>query len=207
MQLRYGKKPAAVLSDEEVLAYVRAGDNSHYGLLISRYHTRLYCMALRILKNEADAEDALQEAYIMGLTHLDQFAGRSSYFTWMARITMNAALTRLRSRRRWQRLEAAVEAQVGGETDRLHAAVATPEQLATHEEADSVLEHSVRMLPESYRAVFEMREIQEFSTADVARSLGVTEECVKTRLHRARELLQRKLGRRLWPRRAEWLAA
>lgn len=194
------------LTDQELLMRVRAGDTSHYGMLIKRYHNRLYCIALRILKNEADAEDALQDACIMGLTRLEQFAGRSSFFTWMARITMNEAFSRIRSRRRSQRLEAALSSP--GDLHRYYVPVSTPEQLTVQREMAHVLESSMRTLPESYRTVFQMREIEEASTMEAAHHLGLTEECVKTRLHRARELLRRRVGKRVKPRSpAQCLAA
>lgn len=184
-------------SDEELVDRVRAGHSAMFGVLIDRYHRRLYCLALRILRNDAEAEDALQDAYVLALTRLDQFAGRSSFFTWMARITMNEAFTRIRQRQRTQRLAAAVESP--GNAHRIYAPVESPEQGAIRREMDKLLASGVRNLPERYRTVFAMRELEELSTMDAARSLGVTEECVKTRLHRARELLKKRLARRMRP--------
>jgi RNA polymerase sigma-70 factor, ECF subfamily len=194
------------LTDEELLKRVCAGDTALYGTLVKRYHTRLYCLALRILKNEADAEDATQEAYILALTRIHQFAGRSSFFTWMARITMNEAFSRIRGRHRSQRLETALSSP--GDFERLYSPVATPEQLTSRQELSHVLDNSVRSLPPGYRTVFELREIEEATTSEAARSLGLSEECVKTRLHRARELLRRRVGQRVRPcRTAQRMAA
>lgn len=180
---------------------VRAGETPLYGILIGRYHRRLYCVALRILRNDAEAEDALQDAYILALTRLEQFAGRSSFYTWMARITMNEAFTRIRSRQRVQKLLAEVESPAN--VHRFFSHVPSPEQQAFHRELDKVFTTSVRSLPDHYRTVFTMREIEEMTTAEAATSLGITEECVKTRLHRARELLQKRLARRVrWRERA-----
>lgn len=193
--------PKRHLSDEELVERVRAGESSLYGILIGRYHRRLYCVALRILRNDAEAEDALQDAYVLALTRLHQFAGRSSFYTWMARITMNEAFSRIRSRQRVQRLLAEVESPAN--VHRLFAPVASPEQQAFHGEIDRAFATSVRSLPDHYRTVFTLREIDEMTTAEAASSLGITEECVKTRLHRARELLQKRLGRRVrWRERA-----
>lgn len=182
-------------TDQELVDGARAGNTALYGVLVDRYHRRLYCLALRILKNDAEAEDALQDAYILAMTRLDQFAGRSSFFTWMARITMNEAFTRIRGRRRVQRLAAALESP--GNLRRLFPSVETPEQQAIHVELSGVLESSVRALPERYRRVFAMREMDELSTNEAARTLGITEECVKTRLHRARELIKSRVARRV----------
>ena len=200
MQTCHGKaNPLARrdLTDDELIERVRAGNQSHFGVLIDRYHRRLFCVALRILKNDAEAEDALQDAYVLALTRLDQFAGRSSFFTWMARITMNEAFTRIRCRQRVQRLAAAMESPAN--LHRLFAPVETPEQGVIRRELDSVLQSGVRTLPEHYRTVFAMRDLDELSTFETARSLGVSEECIKTRLHRARELLKRRLSKRVRP--------
>jgi RNA polymerase sigma-70 factor (ECF subfamily) len=193
------------LTDEELVDRVRAGETSLYGILVDRYHRRLYCVALRILKNDAEAEDALQDAYILAFTRLDQFAGRSSFYTWMARITMNEAFTRIRGRQRTQRLQTAVESPANFR--RLFPSAPSPEQQAFHSELDAAFENSVRTLPELYRKVFAMREIDEMSTAEAASSLGITEECVKTRLHRARELMKQRMEKRVHPWRERAAAA
>lgn len=183
------------MSDEELVTRVRDGEKALYGALVDRYHRRLYCVALRILKNDAEAEDALQDAYVQGLKCLDQFAGRSSFFTWIARITMNEAFSRIRGRRRAECLHSAVSAP--GNVHMVFASVPNPEQQAMRTEMDRVLLTSIGTLPECYRQVFTIREIEELSTAETATTLGLSEECVKTRLHRARELLKRKLSSRV----------
>lgn len=190
------------LSDEEVLNRVRAGDVESYEILIDRYQHRLYCLAMRILKNDAEAEDALQDAHLLALTRLDQFAGRSNFFTWIARITMNEALMRIRGNSRSARLETAACAT--GEYRFMAAPPRDPERQAFDVELGEALESTLGTMPEAYRAVFRMREMDEKSTAEAACLLGVTEECVKTRLHRARELLRRRLGPRLRGQRQEW---
>ncbi len=181
------------LTDEEILDRVRAGETALYEILMQRYHRRLYCIALRILRNDAEAEDAVQEAHLLALKRLDQFAGRSSFFTWMARITMNEAFMRIRGRTRLERLEAAASAP--GAFGFMAAPARNPEQQALDGELDRVLETGVRGLPEPYRVVFRLREMDEHTTAEAAIVLGITEECVKTRLHRARELLRKRLRR------------
>jgi RNA polymerase sigma-70 factor (ECF subfamily) len=184
-------------SDAELIERACAGESAQYGVLVARYHRRLYCVALRILKDEADAEDALQDAYILAFTRLAQFAGRSSFFTWMSRITINEAFTRIRLRRRSQRLATALE--VPDAVERLYQGVRTPEQQAIHTQFSEVLDTSVRSLPPRYRTVFVVREVQEMSTFEAAAVLGISEECVKTRLHRARELLKTRMARRTRP--------
>ncbi len=195
----YSSRTAAnrrrTISDDEVLTLVRSGHTEHYQILIDRYQHRLYCLAMRIVKNDAEAEDTVQDAHVLALTRLEQFAGRSSFFTWMARITMNEALMRLRRRSRGERLESALS---HGSTHRFMAAAPRdPERQMFESELEQALEASIAGMPESYQLVFRLRELDERTTAETARSLGVSEECVKTRLHRARELLRRRLARRL----------
>ena len=181
-------------TDEELVARARTGDSAPFGILIGRYHSRLYGMVLRILRNEADAEDAVQDACLLGFTRLEQFAGRSSFFTWMARIAMNEAFSRVRRHRRREILHS--EAGSPANLQFAFAGAPTPEQQAIDREMYGVLRSSVRALPESYREVLAMHEFEEVGTVEAAASLGLTVECVKTRLHRARELLRRKFHTR-----------
>ena len=181
------------LSDEEVVDRVRAGDTALYEVLIERYQRRLYCIALRILRNDSEAEDALQDAHMLALKRLDQFAGRSSFYTWMARITMNEAFMKIRGRARVERLQNA--ASLPGTFGFMAPPPPDPERQAFDRELDHAMASSMNALPDSYRMVFQLREMDEQSTSETAASLGLSEECVKTRLHRARELMRKRLRR------------
>ncbi len=179
------------LSDEEVVGRVRAGETSLYEILVHRHHQRLYSLSLRVLGNDAEAEDATQEVHLKAFTRLDQFAARSSFAKWLNAIAVNEALARLRTRRRRPFLDIA---DFG--TDKAALVLRShdddPEKKAIASEATARVSKALAMLPKPYRVVFITRELDEMSTAETAGRLGVTDECVKTRLYRAKGLLRRK---------------
>ncbi len=189
--------PASTLtaSDEHLVERVRAGETGLYGVLMVRHNRRLHSVASRILQSEADAEDAVQEAHLHVLARLDQFAGRSSFLTWLTRIVMNEALMRRRARKPSVTLDA--PPADGGASVVLISGARNPEQEALRGEMRGLLQSSLRALPEKYRVVFRMREVDEVDSETVALRLGISHECVKTRLHRAKTLLRRRLRSRM----------
>lgn len=168
---------------------VLRGDAAAFDLLMRRYNRRLYRIVRSILRDDAEAEEVLQEAYVSAYLHLGEFAGRASLSTWLARIAIHAALKRLRLRRRFVPLP---EPEPGA-APALAAAVADPEQEAARAELGRRLEAAVDRLPARYRAVVVMRDIEEMSTEEVAACLRVSRVNVKVRLHRGRALLRREL--------------
>jgi RNA polymerase sigma-70 factor (ECF subfamily) len=179
----------ATLSDEDVVARVRGGDTAVFEILMRRYNQRLFRAARAILRDDADAEDAVQGAYLAAYTHLDQFAGAARFSTWLTRIAVREALGKLRTRRRRGEvdLEGKEEMLMSDETDD------SPEKHAARRELAGVLESAVDALPEIYRIVFMMREIEQLSTQETADVLELSEEAVKVRLHRARAMLREGL--------------
>ncbi|HOK46774.1 MAG TPA: sigma-70 family RNA polymerase sigma factor [Bryobacteraceae bacterium] len=190
---------AATLSDERLIERVRAGEKAVYGVLMNRHSRRLHSVANRILQCQAEAEDAVQEAHLQVLARLDQFAGRSSFLTWLTRIVINEALMRLRARRPSVALDH--PSPDGGASMVLISHSLDPEQEALRKELGRVLRSALKALPEKYRVVFCMREIDGIDLQTIAAKLNLSHECVKTRLYRARFLLRRRLRRRLKPAR------
>jgi len=184
--------PARVsgLSDEEVVARVRRGETALFEIIMRRYNQRLYRAARAILRDDGEAEDVVQEAYVRAFTHLHQFAGRAAFGTWLTRIAVHEALARARRQGRLQPL-----GDEGAEGDDMTAfrSAADVEKQAANRELGRVLEAAIEALPDPFRAVFVLREIEEMSTAETAAALDLREETVKTRLHRARALLRRAL--------------
>jgi len=179
-----------LISDQEAVGRARAGDLASYEVLASRYQQRLQRVALRFLRNEADAEDAVQRAHLLALKHLDQYAGRSSFFGWMSSITANEALTQLRrSRGGAMAGDGAFEHMASPERD--------PEQQAIDQDINVIVSSALESLPDAYRTVFRLREMESLSTAETGEHLGLTEACVKTRLLRARTLLRKRLSQKL----------
>jgi RNA polymerase sigma-70 factor (ECF subfamily) len=179
---------AGALTDEDVVLRIRAGDTYLFEVLMRRYNQRLYRAARAILQNDADAEDAVQQAYLNAYRHLDQFAGRARFSTWLTRIAVYEALSR-RRRARDQPLGSADDEPI----ERAVSAAPDPERQTYAGELGTLLESALATLPRGYRSVFRLREIEGLNTAETAQQLRVSPGTVKTRLHRARDLLQRKL--------------
>jgi RNA polymerase sigma-70 factor (ECF subfamily) len=185
------------LSDEDLAARVLAGDVNLYEVLMRRYNQRLYRIARGIIGDPAEAEDVVQQAYVNAYLHLDQFGKRASFSTWLTKIAVYEALGRLRRRQRFPTVTLELdEGHPMDDSSRLAAPAPDPERQALTAELKVVLESSIDGLPDAYRSVFVMREIEGLSTADTAECLDVSEETVKTRLHRARGMLRDALYER-----------
>ncbi len=182
---------AAAPTDEEVVRRVRAGERERFEVLMRRHNPRVYRAVRSILRDEDEAEDAMQQAYVRAYVHLAEFEGASAFSTWLVRIAVNEALGRLRGHSRLVPLEEAPE-----EGDR-PAAGGSPEDAAAAREAMALLEHAIDALPLHYRTVYVLREVEQLSTADAALALGLSEDVVKVRLHRARAALREIVAARL----------
>ena len=190
MHIRSPNRMDLAITDEEAIGRVRSGETSSYEVLATRYHRRLHRLAQKFLRSDADAEDAVQGAHLQALRNIDQYAGRSSYFTWMSSITINEALSQMRRRKGLVELG---EEQI----DSLCSSMPDPEQQAIDQDFDGILTVALEGLPPAYSEVFRLREMETLSTAETGERLGLTEGCVKTRLVRARGLLRRRLTRTL----------
>jgi RNA polymerase sigma-70 factor, ECF subfamily len=160
-------------------------------VLMRRHNERLYRAARAILRDDREAEDVMQQAYVNAYTHLRQFDGRAKFATWLTRIAVHEALARARRAGRYQQLDDEDFGQV--EPFMGSAQPVNPERQAFGRELRGLLEASVDTLPDGNREVFVLREVEGLSTAETAASLGVSEDVVKTRLSRARAALRREL--------------
>ena len=186
------------ISDDDVVSRVRAGETGLYEMLMRRYNQRLFRVIRSVVTNDDEAEDVLQEAWVRAYEHLDQFAGRASFSTWVTRIAFYEALARTRKNRRWTPLENP-EGEIMAEAERRQTTAETPEMQAERSQLGRMLQAAVDGLPETYRSVFVLREVEQLSTTETAECLELSEEAVKTRLHRSRALLRRDLESRLGP--------
>jgi RNA polymerase sigma-70 factor (ECF subfamily) len=183
---------AVVESDEQIVEEVRAGDLDRFEALMRRYNQRLYRVARAVLRDDGEAQDVVQDAWVRAFTHLDQFAGRARFSTWVTRIALYEAWGRARRRSRFE----SIDDDASATAMRHRAAGPDPESAAADREIASILESAIENLPEGYREVFVLREVETLSTAETAECLELTPENVKTRLHRARGLLRRNLTAR-----------
>jgi RNA polymerase sigma-70 factor (ECF subfamily) len=179
----------ASLHDGEVVARVIAGDTAIFEILMRRYNQRLFRVARGILHADAEAEEAVQQAWVSAYVNLAQFGGAAAFSTWLTRIVINEALAR--SRKQIRLAEVDIEEQ--HDVTPFKAQTATPEDQASRRETGAILERAIDRLPENYRVVFMMREVEQLSVAETAQCLALSEENVKVRLHRAKAMLRDSL--------------
>lgn len=182
-------------ADEDVVTRVLAGETALYEILMRRYNQRLYRVARSILRNDGDAEDVMQEAYVRAYEHLNQFAGQAKFSTWLTKIAVYEALGRLRRQGRTENLDSVLDSD-RHVMARMTSDTRDPERQAYDHELRIVLEGAIDSLPETYRLVFMLRSVEGMSVADTAGCLDIGVEAVKTRLHRARSLLRKDLQQR-----------
>jgi RNA polymerase sigma-70 factor (ECF subfamily) len=178
------------LSDEEVVRRVIEGEPALFEILMRRYNRRLFRVTRSIVTNDLDAEDIVQDAFVRAYEHLNQFEGRARFSTWLTKIAIYEAYARVR-RIDYQKVDSI--SVLEGEDFKLKSKGRDPEQQTYDGELKVVLEKAFDALPNDYKSVFMLREIEGLSTAETAECLEISEENAKTRLHRARALLQREL--------------
>ena len=172
---------AGSLSDAEVVSRVLAGERMLFEELMRRYNQRVYRAIRGILRSEQDVEDTMQQAYLLAYAHLGEFAGASSFSTWLTRIAINEAFARLRKR---ERLSVVGEIPDFSE-DLMRSPPPSPEDSAAARQSMRFLESAVDELPSLYRTTFILRQVEQLSIAETSEVLGITQQAVKTRLHRA----------------------
>jgi RNA polymerase sigma-70 factor, ECF subfamily len=186
----------SVLTDEQVVERVLAGERALFEILMRRHNPRVFHVARAIVRDDAEAEDVMQDAYVRAYGALGQFEGRAKFSTWLTRIAVNEALARRRRGNRHTHLD-----DIMDDEDQIRL-VATPQQDPEHassnRELGSVLQGAVDSLPEGYRVAFVLREVDGLSTAEAAECLSISEDALKVRLHRAhmalRVLVEARLG-------------
>jgi RNA polymerase sigma-70 factor (ECF subfamily) len=175
-------------TDEEIVDRVRRGETALYEILMRRYNQRLYRVARAILRDDAEAEDVMQDAYVRAYEHLDQFARRAPFSAWLTRIAVHEALARVGRRNRTDQI---VDGGREGEfVMNLAEPSLNPEQTASTAEVGQLLEQGLLALPDQFRAVVMLRDVEELNTEETAEALQITEENVKIRLHRGRALMR-----------------
>jgi RNA polymerase sigma-70 factor, ECF subfamily len=200
--MQEGTQPSAVIvtsEENELVQRAQSRDRDAFRSIMQKYNRRMYRMARTILRNENEAEDVVQEAFVSAFTHLDSFRGDASLSTWLARITMNEAMGRLRAQRRIRnyRAEAAIiEVPLAPKS-------CDPERAMAQRQILRLVEKAANSLPELYRIVFVTRLIEGMSVEDTAEIIGIRVETVKTRLHRARRLLRDRLSGQIGPMRMD----
>jgi RNA polymerase sigma-70 factor, ECF subfamily len=189
------------IDDVELVRRARAREGTAFRTIMERNNRRLYRIARSILRNDSEAEDVVQDAYVKAYIHLGEFRGDARLATWLARITMNEALERLRRERPAVALDTLEPEPPPGQLIQFPqiAAQIDPEQTMAQRQILHLVEQTFDKLPEIFRVVFMARVIEGMSVEETAEILGLKQETVKTRLHRARQLLRDQLDRQIGP--------
>jgi RNA polymerase sigma-70 factor, ECF subfamily len=187
---------AAGFQDEEIVQRVVAGDVALFELLLRRHNARVYRTVRAVLgrawRDEAEIEDVMQQVYVAAYSHLGQFRGDARFSTWLVSIAVNEALGRTRRRLRVVPVGDVSEAEEGV-ASMSSTPPADPERGAADHELGRLLEEAVADLPEHYRTVFVLRDVEGMSGGEAAEALAISEDLVKQRLHRARALLRKAI--------------
>jgi RNA polymerase sigma-70 factor (ECF subfamily) len=176
------------LSDEAIVERVLGGDTALFEVVMRRNNRRIYRAVRAIVRDEAEVEDVMQQAYVSAYAHLRQFSGAASLGTWLTKIAVHEALARVRKRARFVATDPSEQDERAMKEPSSEAS--NPERQAARRELGGLLEAAIDRLPEHYRTVFVLREVEDLSTAETADCLGLTAELVKVRLHRAKAKLR-----------------
>jgi RNA polymerase sigma-70 factor (ECF subfamily) len=188
------------LSDLDLVSRAQARDADAFRAIMRMHNQKLYRLARSIVRNDSEAEDIVQETYVTAFAHLASFRGEASLATWLSRIAINEALSRIRRKRRAAEViasESASDAQIIQFP--LAASSDDPERSMAQRQILKLVEQATDALPDAYRTVFVARVIEGLSIEETADLLGVKPQTVKTRLHRARELVRKQIDEQIGP--------
>jgi len=199
--VRKAKTVRNVMRRAPIIERLRAGDTQAFEEIMRTHNQRLFRIARGIVRNAHDAEDVVQEAYIQAFTKIESFQGTGDIGAWLARITANQALSKLRQKTRTGKvIKAMSDENGGGMMAPGEGGVDTspsPEKMAALSQIRDLIEFEVDRLPDGFREVFVMRAVEEMSVAETAEALDIPEQTVKSRLHRARAMMQKSLKSQL----------
>lgn len=182
------------MSDEVVIERIQSGEKEWYELIMRRYNPKLFRTGIAILKDEYETEEAMQETYVKAYENLNRFEHRSSFSTWLIRIMINESLARLRQKSRVLLFEQDEQGEEIWRTSLKKTEEKTPEQIMMNNELRTVLETAILGLPEKYRLVYMLREVEKISVQETGAALSISESNVKVRLNRARNLLRQHIS-------------
>ena len=190
-----------VSDDTACVQRALAGDESAFRAITQKHNRRLYRIARTILRNDADAEDAVQDAYVSAFANLASYRGESTLATWLSRIVMNEALGRLRRKRATVDLLALEQQPTAAEIIQFPLSTLNddPERTMAQRQIIQLVEQATDNLPETFRLVFVTRVIEGMSVEETSELLGIKPETIKTRLHRARQLVRDQLEKEIGP--------
>lgn len=190
--VRLNQSPSQ-LDDRLVVKRVLAGEKELFEILLRRYNQSLYRVIRSYLRNEDEVEDAMQNAYLKAYDKLSQFQGNSAFSTWLIRIGINEALMRLRDLKKEKDLHIVRSDEVTLTLNQIPDMQVNPERQLIIKESERLLESAIDNLPEKYRHVYVLKEVQCLSNEEIAECLAISHDNVKVRIHRAKALLKENL--------------
>ena len=180
---------SSAVSDQQVIDQTLGGETEAFGHLVRKYQQRLYNSLVHMLRDEAEAEDATQEAFVLALTKLDSFKGQSAFFTWLYRIGFNAAISRMRKKRP----SLSIQQDLSETAGMIPGVDSRPDQKICREEDVELVNKALGLLPEQHRAILVLREIDGCSYEEISEVLKLPIGTVRSRLHRARSQLKQEI--------------
>lgn len=185
------KPHSDLIPDEEIIDRILGGEPRLYEIIMRRYNAMLYRVGMSMINNDAEVEDIMQVTYIKAYENLHKFEKRAAFSTWLTRILINEALYQLKKSKRKMSIELNDETHGAG---RVNTAAGSPVHTLLNKELSHILEHALVQLPEKYRMVFVLREMENMSIGQTVEILNITEANVKVRLNRAKTMLRDTLG-------------
>jgi len=183
---------ADTISDNEIISRVLQGEKDLYANIVRKYNQRLYRIGMSIINDDAEVEDVMQVSYIKAYENLSKFKYKSGFSTWITRILINESLLRIKKRKQSSNMN---DDAMNNEIYRNHPAdPQTPLMNVVNSELKKILENAIRQLPDKYRTVFIMREIENMNVAETGECLDLSEVNVKVRLNRAKSMLKNSLA-------------
>lgn len=182
----------ADLTDESLVQRILDGEIALFEIIMRRHNQRLYRIVRAVLRDDAETEDVMQEAYVRAYEHLKQFEGRAKFATWLSRIAFYEALGRVRKRNRVTEIETIPDTEKEA-MQSFQSPNPDPEHEASNSEVRCLLEQEIEALPDDYRTICILRDVEEIDSSEVAEILNITPANVKMRLHRAHALLRKRL--------------
>ncbi len=187
--IRMNEIGSSAVSDQQVIDQTLGGETEAFGHLVRKYQQRLYNSLVHMLRDEAEAEDATQEAFVLALTKLDSFKGQSAFFTWLYRIGFNAAISRMRKKRP----SLSIQQDLSETAGMIPGVDSRPDQKICREEDVELVNKALGLLPEQHRAILVLREIDGCSYEEISEVLKLPIGTVRSRLHRARSQLKQEI--------------
>ncbi len=185
------------LSDKQLVAEAKAGNHQAFEKLVERHEDKVYGLALRMMGNEADAEDVLQDTFLSAYKALKNFKEKAAFSTWLYRLATNAALMKLRKKKGDKTIPLDEQMAEFVPNPEIRDWSAAPDSILEGKELKEIMEQAIQSLPDMYRAVFLLKDVERLRNNEIASILNISVSAVKSRLHRARLHLRKLIGQYL----------